>query len=116
MSSGNCGFWLDANQHALEESTKLILVMFVENAKFWRVAGHEKRHVSDSGGVVMACVLGEAARSCVSVLKTRHLVAGQAGGLAGRLVAWELLQEPGLLWRHSSSPNTKPQLGTVTRK
>lgn len=41
-------------------------------------------------------------------LKSRHLVAEQVGGLA---VAWELLQELGLLRRHGGSPNTKSSAG-----
>lgn len=60
---------------------------------------------------------GRGNKELCKCLKSGHLVTEQVGGLAGgRMVAWELLQELGLLQQHGGSPNTKPQLSTVARK
>lgn len=84
---------------ALEESMKLILVTFVDNTKPWRVASHEKE--ASWWSCNRMCAGRDSKESC-ECLKTKRPVSGWVGGLGGGgggrcLVAWELLQELGLL-------------------
>jgi len=92
---------------------KLFWIMYVGNTKSGQVASNEKRQVS--GGVVMACVLGETTRSCVTALKAGTEPQSRPEGWRGSAVAWELLQEPGLSRQHGRSLNTEPWPGMAAR-